>query len=297
MVNLLSNIFIGLGCVVFVISSLCGSFLSLLLVSHETGFWGFIIAFMFFPVTFIAAPFYALFKYGSWFILIVGFGGWIIGALFYGVGTLIRYNIILSLIVIALLGIGIYKSLPLIEHSFYFNNHSEQQGSDISKQPLNSYELGKISAVIAAASERPLLPTDIQNLKSAYEHYFKRTGTHLSQNEADMFLKEVNLSIDYQYELGSSLLMSWDNKQVITTKHFDELFKVMQDEGGRKQEILNDDKSLIRYAADNSNYRKDGNGNKYHFSRELILKRLDSVEISRTNLIKVAEAIKEFVRN
>lgn len=54
-------------------------FLCWTLISNETGLLGFIIACIFAPLTYAMIPFYTLLKYHSWNLLIIGYGGPLIG--------------------------------------------------------------------------------------------------------------------------------------------------------------------------------------------------------------------------
>jgi hypothetical protein len=64
-----------LGTVCYVVCGILGFIVSLAIVSQSTGFWGFVIAFALFPVTFVAAPWYALFHWGTWIPLLINYGG------------------------------------------------------------------------------------------------------------------------------------------------------------------------------------------------------------------------------
>ena len=63
------------GMVGYWIVGLLGFVISLAIVHQVVGFWGFVIAFAIFPVTFVAAPWYALIAWGNPFPLILNYGG------------------------------------------------------------------------------------------------------------------------------------------------------------------------------------------------------------------------------
>ncbi len=64
-------------------------FIYLSIISHELGFIGGCIAFMFFPVALVFAPWYAVMKYSYWFPVFLIYGGGIAGSILFGIGSLI----------------------------------------------------------------------------------------------------------------------------------------------------------------------------------------------------------------
>jgi hypothetical protein len=53
----------GLGGICYCVFGVWAFFLSLSIVHKVAGFWGFVIAFVLFPITFVAAPWYAVFHW------------------------------------------------------------------------------------------------------------------------------------------------------------------------------------------------------------------------------------------
>jgi hypothetical protein len=84
--RLIGIIFSGLGGLCYFVFGLWGLILSLAIVNQATNFWGFVIAFVFIPVTFVAAPWYALFHWGTWIPLAVNYGGLIGSGVIRGIG-------------------------------------------------------------------------------------------------------------------------------------------------------------------------------------------------------------------
>src|SRR6266536_6287581 len=68
----------GLGNFVFIIGGLLGFVLSLLVVYAVAGGGGVIGSLFLFPVAFMLVPFYTLFVYGSWNLLLINYGSAII---------------------------------------------------------------------------------------------------------------------------------------------------------------------------------------------------------------------------
>ena len=149
---------------------------------------------------------------------------------------------------------------------------------------------------MAAAQEKPLADSDFENLRAALKSYVDRTGNYLTKNDIDILVGVINKSNDYQYELGQSLLFSWDQHEVFTTNRFDELYKEMQKDDCRKPELLQADKNRIQEAARNQNYTEDASRNKYEFSREIILENLGKIDIARKNFEKIVDVFNEFVK-
>jgi uncharacterized protein YraI len=68
----------GLGNFVFIIGGLLGFVLSILVVSAVAGVGGVIASLFLFPLTFTLVPFYTLFVYGSWNLLLINYGSAIV---------------------------------------------------------------------------------------------------------------------------------------------------------------------------------------------------------------------------
>ena len=77
----------GFGMAAYWIFGLIGFILSLAVVEAAAGFWGFVIAFFVFPVTFAAAPWYALIKWSNPWPLVFTYGGMIVAWIFVSIGT------------------------------------------------------------------------------------------------------------------------------------------------------------------------------------------------------------------
>jgi len=83
----LGGFFKVLGGIIFTIFGLWGFILDLAIIGHAAGFWGFVIAFFVLPITFVAAPWYAALVWGNWSPLVIGYGGGIVAAAFFGIGS------------------------------------------------------------------------------------------------------------------------------------------------------------------------------------------------------------------
>lgn len=76
----------GAGGVVFAITGLWGLLLCIAVVKQVAGFFGTVAALFLFPITFVAAPFYAGFALGDWFPFAVNYGGAAAAMALLGVG-------------------------------------------------------------------------------------------------------------------------------------------------------------------------------------------------------------------
>lgn len=77
------------GYITSLVAGLYGFILSFGVVSDAAGFWGVVIGLTLAPVVFAAAPIYALVAWGDATILIVNYGGLILGFLLYFIGSTI----------------------------------------------------------------------------------------------------------------------------------------------------------------------------------------------------------------
>ena len=82
----LGQIFKGIGFGLWLIFGVWGLVLDLAIVKATLGLWGAVVGFVIAPVTFAAAPWYALVAWGNWFPLLICYGGGIAGATVFGVG-------------------------------------------------------------------------------------------------------------------------------------------------------------------------------------------------------------------
>ena len=81
----------GLGCVIYGLWMLIATGVNLLIIMEATG-WGFfavVLGIMFFPVTIMAAPWYALLAWGNPIPLAVSYGGLILAIILGYIGSLI----------------------------------------------------------------------------------------------------------------------------------------------------------------------------------------------------------------
>jgi len=95
--NIFGGTIAGFGCLVWGIWGIVGLLVNLGVV-HDAigwGFFGVILAFIFFPFTLTIAPFYALVAWGEWLPLIVTYGGGLMGVTIVAIGVIIRSGAII----------------------------------------------------------------------------------------------------------------------------------------------------------------------------------------------------------
>jgi hypothetical protein len=152
-------------------------------------------------------------------------------------------------------------------------------------------ETDVFSIIISKAQTEELSDGDIAALKSMLREYNKRTGTKMKKADVDALTKEMEITNEYYYELGQSLLMSWDSKSRFTTGNFDKMLNLMKKSGVRKPEKIKMDLVCLDAAAKNQNYVQNEQGRKFEFGREIILQKLRENEILRNNFDKIKKVL------
>ncbi|MCP4681855.1 MAG: hypothetical protein GY864_05960 [Desulfobacterales bacterium] len=170
--------------------------------------------------------------------------------------------------------------------------------SPMAKRPpdFNASEIGRYSKILSKSVHSELNEEDLKILRSVMSDYTSRTGRRPTKDEHEFLIEAMKLTNDYNYELGQSMLFSWDSEQHITTTKFDDLYKVMKTMGSRKDKLLKNDTDKIRAASQNQYYITDESGAKYEFSREIILEGIDANNLARQNFEKISLVIKDFVQ-
>jgi len=88
--KVLSYLLLSAGILIWGGAGLWGFFIELAIVNQAAGFWGVVIGIFILPVTLFAAPFYALVAQGTWFPLILIYGGGFTGLCLFGAGSFIK---------------------------------------------------------------------------------------------------------------------------------------------------------------------------------------------------------------
>lgn len=171
----------------------------------------------------------------------------------------------------------------------------QDESTTVEAPQLTTNELDRYSFVLKKADKEALNETDIAELRSIFNEYSDRTGRKFSSEEYNYFIGATKMTDDYLYELGTSLLLSWDQKKKNTTTKFDELYQAMKTQKLRKDEKLKMDMETLKAATANQNYVEDLEGKKYSFGRDVILAHMKNNEVTNNNIQKIAALIKEFM--
>ena len=78
--------------IIFIVTGLWAFVLSISVINDALGFLGVVLGILFTPILLAAAPWYVLVEYGSFKLLIITYGGLIVGWIFYFIGLFISGN-------------------------------------------------------------------------------------------------------------------------------------------------------------------------------------------------------------
>jgi len=87
MKGVVGNVFFFIGGAVALVCGLGGMFINFQIIHHVAGFWGIVIGLVILPVTFVAAPIYAIFEWGNWLPAALIYGGGMFSMIFFGIGS------------------------------------------------------------------------------------------------------------------------------------------------------------------------------------------------------------------
>jgi hypothetical protein len=87
--DIIGGIFMALGYIAFAIFGLWGFIIELSILHTVAGFGGVVIGFILLPIMFLAAPWYALVAWGTWFPVLIVYGGGIFAVVLLGIGSAI----------------------------------------------------------------------------------------------------------------------------------------------------------------------------------------------------------------
>jgi hypothetical protein len=175
-------------------------------------------------------------------------------------------------------------------------NAAPDDGSAIESPPATADELDRYSRVMAKIDKVPLTDADLAEVRRVNEDYIERTGYRMGSGEYEESLLVMDVLCEYMYELGQSLLTSWDRKERFTTARYETLSRWVAKTGVRRPEKLAGDKACLEAASRNQPYVQDEQGQMYEFGREVILSKIREDGIMRANLDKLAKVWDEMVR-
>ncbi len=156
---------------------------------------------------------------------------------------------------------------------------------------LTTNEIDITSRIFSKAQVEALTENDIADLKGVLKEYNERTSSRMKKSDVEALIKNMEFSNEYYYELGQSLLSSWDTKKRFTTTNFDKLLGLAKEYGLRKPEKIRMDLVCLDAAAKNQNYVQDEEGSKFKFGREVILQKLRENEIAQSNYEQIKKVL------
>jgi hypothetical protein len=168
--------------------------------------------------------------------------------------------------------------------------------SSAARQPFNADELDRYSRILAKFDKQAVTDSDLAEMRSIMEGYTRRTGGWMTRGEYELSIGLMETIGEYQYELGQSILMSWDRKERFTTSRYEEIRRLIAGLGLRTPELLATDQACLEAAARNQYYIEDEEGNMYEFGRDTIVQKVRENELFKANWERVAGIVEEFVR-
>jgi hypothetical protein len=160
---------------------------------------------------------------------------------------------------------------------------------------LTAEELSEISAVIGKALQEPLKDKDLERIKRVNKSYMKRVGRSMTRQESELFTQLIEITYQYNYELGRCLLHSIDSKQPFISDDLERLRAIMESLGFARKSKLDADFRKITSAAKGDVWT-DEFGQQYHpLTREDALARLEEMQVMKDNFEKLSEVFKELV--
>jgi hypothetical protein len=155
-------------------------------------------------------------------------------------------------------------------------------------------ELDAVSKILSKAMVMKLNNEDINDFKRVLFNYDKRTGKKMKKEDFDEVTKYFRLIYEYNYELGSSLLLSWDSRTNFTTSNYINALNKIKKNNLRSADKIKMDYNALYAASKNQKFVTNDKMQKFQFGRDTILKRLKEVEISNKNLNVLIRIFKEY---
>ncbi len=193
-------------------------------------------------------------------------------------------------------------------NSARFRFPGEQSGSGILSEPvaesensrsldesavdwpeLTVEELNVVSEIGSKAMVARLSDEDIERYVATLKSYHQRVGRTMLPWEADAFSMLTTKALDYQYEFGRCLLMSYDSRQPFESKQLIELRQ--QIAGLRSLTKLETDQREIVAAANQLPFEDEFGAKIQPPDRDSILAGLSELEIARKNMKLLKNAI------
>lgn len=188
----------------------------------------------------------------------------------------------------------IVPTLKAVVWPYYAFYNTTKPNTPQTAPNLSAGELSLYSKILSKSQTQKLSKEDLDTIRQVMSSYTGRTGSKIQKGQYNYLVTAMKEGYEYQYEFGTSALFSWDRKEYSTTNDFDRIFKQLQAAGTRKEKLLNKDIATLKAAAANQPFIQDEDGNKYEFSREIILSQLQAAERDKLNATQFIGVIAEF---
>jgi len=172
------------------------------------------------------------------------------------------------------------------------NSNSSKSSSD--ESIFTTHESDAMGIIITKAYNEDLTESDLNSLKNIYLEHDKRKGTKIPKIYIDNIMNGMDLMAKYNCEYFTSMLISWDRKSKYTTPEFDQVFKIINDNGIMAPNRLSADMLGLEGAAKNLPYVEDDAGVKYDVRREIILEKLNKAKIMESNVKKMNQVLIDY---
>lgn len=138
--------------------------------------------------------------------------------------------------------------------------------------------------------------TYMNKFRDLFKKLTNRTSRGITPDEANSLLADLQLTADFRDEAANSLVVSWDQKEQITTPKFDELYQKMQKGAQRDKEEANDFMLMLKASASHQGFVITSDGVERDFGRGGIQSLIQGSSIYRSNVNKLADVVKEFTK-
>jgi hypothetical protein len=159
---------------------------------------------------------------------------------------------------------------------------------------LNDSEMSQLFAELRIAMETNLTPDGSNRIREILKGYVTRKGNYLSKSWFKEKFEGLRNLVEYKYELGRSVVLSWDSSQYSVTPEFTALRRTVSDLVPGPQ--LSEDTQMLEAAARHDTVITDSEGHKYYFDRDHLVSGMNHRDKQRLGLGQVLEIVNEFVR-
>jgi hypothetical protein len=148
----------------------------------------------------------------------------------------------------------------------------------------NTGKYGRYRILISRAAEKEQLSeSDLKSIQDEQQE-FVAAG------------EKMTAVVDYQYELGQSCLLSWDERTYLTTNRFNGLYEVLKKNNLRDEKLLSADLRRIAASSRHQNVVEDEDGHLLELDRDMILEGIRNLEAVRESTHELYKTMQEVVQ-